>query len=197
MRKPCFIFYGNVPVNLQLAQGNNGMDIIENKVAASGLITLDLEQFLPDKNLIAAFDLKSFLFRELILREKDYRNALKTFDWSIYQGKNTAVFCSVDAIIPVWAYMLAASYLQPVAASVYMGTAEELEKQYVLSAISEFNIQPFMKERVIIKGCGDRPVPEAAYLAITAKLMPVVRSVMYGEACSTVPVYKAPAAKPE
>jgi hypothetical protein len=167
------------------------MEIV-NKVAESGIITLDLVKFLPADGSVTAFDLEPFLFRGMILREKDYRAALPLHDWQQFAGKHVALFCSADAIIPVWAYMLAVSYLQPVAASVYFGTPAELEKHLVLENIAAVNVADYDDKRVVIKGCGDTPIPDAAYAAITQKLRPVVKSLMYGEPCSTVPVYKKP-----
>lgn len=164
--------------------------MIVNKVAESGIITLDLAAYVPQDENIVVFDLKPFLFREMILKEKDYRTALQSHDWAQYTGKNVAVQCSADAIIPVWAYMLAASYLQPMAAYVYMGTAEELKKELLMRNINAIDTAEYIDKRVVIKGCGDTPIPDSAYLAITQHLRPVVKSLMYGEPCSTVPVYK-------
>ncbi|RYZ20373.1 MAG: DUF2480 family protein [Chitinophagaceae bacterium] len=160
-----------------------------NKVAASGLITLDLETFLP-KDPVVTFDLKDHLFMGLILKEKDFREALKAKDWSDYAGRNVAVLCSVDAIIPVWAYMLVASYLQPVARDVFVGSEAELYKYLVLKNVEAVNAADYADQRIVVKGCGDVAIEPYAYLAITQKLLPVVKSVMYGEPCSTVPVYK-------
>jgi len=165
------------------------METIVNKVAESGIITLDLAPFVSTDD-IAVFDLKPFLFREMILKEKDYRTALPEHDWAQYVGKHVAVMCSVDAIVPVWAYMLAVSYLQPVATSVYFGTAEELGKILIQQRIQAIDLAEYADKRVVIKGCGDTPIPEIAYLAITQQLRPVVKSLMYGEPCSTVPIYK-------
>jgi len=165
------------------------MEPIVNKVAESGLVTLDLAPFLKDCE-VTVFDLKPFLFREMILREKDYRTALTEVDWTTYQHLNVTITCSADAIIPVWAYMLAASCLQPVARSVYLGTASEMEKFLLFESIKRIDESEYAGKRVVIKGCGDLPIPDAAYVAITEKLRPVVRSLMYGEPCSTVPVYK-------
>ena len=167
------------------------METIVNKVAESGIITLDLAPYVATDN-IALFDLKPFLFREMILKEKDYRAALPAHDWTQYAGKDVAVMCSVDAIVPVWAYMLAVSYLQPVAASVYYGTPEELGKMLIQDRIMAIDIAAYTDKRVVIKGCGDTPVPEIAYLAVMQHLRPVVKSLMYGEPCSTVPIYKKP-----
>ena len=168
------------------------METIVNKVAESGIITLDLAPYVHIDN-IAVFDLKPFLFMEMILKEKDYRAALQSHDWLQYDHKDVAVTCSVDAIIPVWAYMLAASYLQPLTASVFFGTADELAKVLIQQRINQLDVLEYIDKRVVIKGCGDTPVPEAAYLAVTYRLRPVVKSLMYGEPCSTVPVYKKPA----
>lgn len=132
---------------------------------------------------------------EMILKEKDYRAALPLHDWEQYRGKHVAMFCSADAITPVWAYMLAASYLQPIAASVYFGTREELEKSIIVNRIAAIDTADYADKRVVIKGCGDTRVPEAAYVAITFHLRPVVKSIMYGEPCSTVPVYKKASVK--
>ena len=172
------------------------MDIIKNKVADSGILTLDLVSFLLNDADTASFDLKPFLFREMILKEKDYRAALLTHDWAQYADKNVAVFCSADAIVPVWAYMLAVTTIQPLAKSVYFGTVAELQKHTMLQNIAAIDVAQYEDKRVVIKGCGDIKIPDAAYIAITAHLRPVVRSLMYGEPCSTVPVYKKPAIKP-
>jgi hypothetical protein len=165
------------------------METIVNKVAESGIITLDLAPFVPSDE-VAVFDLKPFLFREMILREKDYRAALLTHDWQQFSGKHVAVTCSVDAIVPVWAYMLATSYIQPYAASVLFGTKDELVKMLINQRISQIDINEYADKRVVIKGCGDVAIPDAAYVAVTQHLRPVVKSLMYGEPCSTVPIYK-------
>jgi len=166
------------------------MDTIVNKVAESGIITLDLVEYLPKQEEIKVFDLKPFLFREMILREKDYRTSLQEHDWEQYTGKKVTITCSADAIIPMWAYMLAASYLQPVASFVFFGTQQELEKWLVEKNLEKIDAEEYTDKRVVVKGCGDVPVPEQAYVAITNKLLPVVKSLMYGEPCSTVPIYK-------
>ena len=168
-----------------------GADLIRNKVAESGIVTLDLAPYVPDASTLASFDLKPFLFMEMILREKDYRAALQTHDWSAYERKHVGIMCSADAIIPVWAYMLAATYLQPVAASVHFSAPGELSNLVITSAIATIDTGEYAGKRVVLKGCGDVAVPELAYVAATARLRPVVKSLMYGEPCSTVPVYKA------
>ncbi len=169
------------------------METLVNKVAESGIITLDLAPYIPAVEDLMTFDLKPFLFREMILKEKDYRAALQTHDWQQYSGKHVAIMCSVDAIVPVWAYMLAASYLQPLATSVYFGTQEEMLKAIVTGRINNIDTAEYTDKRVVIKGCGDTPIPDAAYVIVTHHLRPVVKSIMYGEPCSTVPVYKKPA----
>lgn len=164
-------------------------DVFVNKVAASGILTLDLENYLPGSEVVT-FDLKEHLFMGLILKEKDFREALKNLDWSLYQDKYVAITCSVDAIIPVWAYMLVATYLQPVAKEVYVGTATEMQKHLFLKNIAAIDVAEFLDQRVVIKGCGEVAIEPFAYAEITKRLRPVVKSIMYGEPCSTVPVYK-------
>jgi hypothetical protein len=161
-----------------------------NRIAASGLITLKLETYFPDTP-VAKLDLKEFLFKELLLKEKDFREHMKAHDWAQYEGKVLLAYCSSDAIIPMWAYMLVAAYATPYAAEVFQGTAENYYQAYYHRVVSEMDIQPYEGQRVIIKGCTDgRPVPAEAYLALTKRLQPVAKSIMYGEPCSTVPIYK-------
>jgi hypothetical protein len=160
-----------------------------NKVAQSGLITLDLEDFFP-KEAIVAFDIKEFLFRGLILKELDFRAALKAHDWSAYKDKTVAVFCSTDAIIPQWAFMLVATYLSAQTTEIYFGTTEEVEQKLFLLNLKSIDATKYIDEKIIIKGCGTKTVTGEAYLEITKKLQPVVKSLMFGEACSTVPIYK-------
>jgi Protein of unknown function (DUF2480) len=164
-------------------------DIILNKVSESGIITIDPEQFFPKEEIIA-FDLTPFLFRGLILKEKDFRESILNENWSKYSGKAVAVFCSSEAIIPAWAYMLVASTLSGIARSVYAGTPEEFEKKLFLQNLEQIKPTDFIDKRVVIKGCGDRQIGAYAYLALTVLLRPVVKSLMYGEPCSTVPVFK-------
>ncbi len=165
-------------------------DEIINKVSQHVLLTLDLETLLPQEPAVI-FDLKPFLFRELILKEKDFRAGLQTFDWSVYSGKTVGVTCTADAIIPQWAYMLIASYLQPVAADVFEGNEKEVIRQQLVATIRRLDPAPFRDQRVVVKGCGDQEIGAFAYLEIMRVLRPVVKSVMYGEPCSTVPIYKA------
>lgn len=164
-----------------------------NKVSESGIITLDLEAFYP-KDEVAVFDMKDHLFMGLILKEKDFREAMKNLDLTPYKNKNVALICSADAIIPMWAYMLVASYLQPVAREIIFGDEDFLHKTLFQKNIDKINPEDYRDQRVVIKGCGELPISETAYVAITNKLRPVVKSIMYGEPCSTVPVYKKPRA---
>ena len=164
-------------------------DAFVNKVAESGLVTLDLEKWYPREST-AIFDLKGYLFMEMILKEKDFREALKNTDWTVYQDKHVAITCSADAIIPVWAYMLVASYLEPVAREIIMGNEQELHKHLFLKNLGAIDPLEYADARVVIKGCGETPIPDYVYMEITRKLRPVVKSIMYGEPCSTVPVYK-------
>ncbi|HEY9362496.1 MAG TPA: DUF2480 family protein [Chitinophagaceae bacterium] len=168
-------------------------DTIINKVAESGLVTLDLEKYYP-KNETVVFDMKDHLFMGLILKEKDFREALKNLDWEIYKNKNVALTCTADAVIPVWAYMLVASYLQPVANDFVLGDEKELHRTIFLKNLSKINLQELIDQRVVVKGCGDTPIGEFAYTEITRLLRPVAKSIMYGEPCSTVPVFKRKAA---
>ena len=162
---------------------------IINKVAQSQLLSLDLEEFYP-KEKIVVFDLKPFLFMELILKEKDFRAALQETNWAEYENNIVAVTCSADAVIPVWAYMLVATYLQPVAADIIMGDEKKAVEQILLKKIQQIDINEYLDKRVVVKGCGEMPIGESAYMEITKRLRPVVKSIMYGEPCSTVPVYK-------
>ena len=164
-------------------------DMIVNKVADSGLMTIDLEDYYPKGN-IKIFDLKDYLFMGLILKEKDFRAALQNMAWEEYKDAYVGITCSADAIIPAWAYMLVASYLQPLAKEVSVGDEKTLVNNIFIKRIGAINGADFADKRVIVKGCGDVQVPETAYLEITNTLRPHVKSIMYGEACSNVPVYK-------
>lgn len=177
---------------MQLVNFAVGMsEPIINKVAESGLLTIDPESFFP-KGETAVFDLKDYLFMGMILKEKDFREALKKQDWTQYTGKNVALTCTADAIIPVWAWMLAASYLQPVAAELVMGDEKEIHRQIFLKNISAIDVNEYADKRVVVKGCGETPIEDYVYMEITKKLRPVAKSIMYGEPCSTVPVFKKP-----
>ena len=164
-------------------------DAIVNKVASSPLLSLDLEEYYP-KEKIAVFDIKPHLFMELILKEKEFRAVLQDHDWEQYRDTIVAVTCTTDAIIPVWAYMLVASYLQPIAKDVIFGDDKTALQQQFLKNIDAIDINDFVDKRVVVKGCGDIPIGEFAYMEITKKLRPVVKSIMYGEPCSTVPIFK-------
>jgi len=164
-------------------------DPIVNKVADSGLVTLDLETYYPNES-IAEFDLKDYLFMGLVLKEKDFREALKKIDWEGYRGKYVGVVCSTDAIIPPWAYMLVASYLQPVAADLFISDAKRIQENLFLKNIKGIDLHDYIDQRVVVKGCGDKTIGEFAYLEVTKLLRPVAKSIMYGEPCSTVPIYK-------
>lgn len=165
-----------------------------NRVAASGLITLNLEDFFP-KEEILLFDLKDYLFMELVLKEKDFRIALKALDWSQYEDKILLITCSTDAIIPVWAYMLVTAYATPFATTVFQGTKEEFYKKALSDKLNKLDITQYENQLLVIKGCSDKPVPPATYVELTRLLQPVARSIMYGEPCSTVPIYKKPKQK--
>jgi hypothetical protein len=164
-------------------------ETIVNRVAESGIITINLEDYYP-KEEIVVFDLKDHLFRGLILKEKDFREALKNINWQKYENKNVAITCTTDAIIPMWAYMLAAIYLQPVASEVAFGNKNDLISNILIKKLAAINGEEFTDKRVVIKGCGDIQIPQVAYVEITNKLRPFAKSIMYGEACSTVPIYK-------
>lgn len=164
---------------------------ITNKVASSGIITIDLEEFYPkgERKLI---DIKPQLFQELILREKDFREYIKNTDWSIYQDCYVAIICSTDAIIPTWAYMLMSLALEPYAKKICFGNLEQLESILYEEQLAKHNFEQYKDARIVVKGCGKLPVPTQAYVNLTAKLKPLAKSIMYGEPCSTVPLYKAP-----
>ena len=164
---------------------------ILNKVAKSGLIQLDMADFFPIEEIIE-YDIAQNLWQEIALKEKDFRAFIKENDWSTYQNKHVALTCSVDAIIPSWAYMLLSSALQEFAVTIHFGSKQEVEQQLLLQAIRSINSNEYQDTRIVIKGCGDRTVSEAAWVEITNKLQPFAKSLMYGEPCSTVPVYKRP-----
>ena len=160
-----------------------------NKVAQSGLITLKLEDFAPEAE-IASFDLTNYLFKGLVLREKDFRLAVAEVDWSKYKDQYLAVFCSADAIIPVWAYMLVAVKAEPFVKGVFLAPPQEVETRIFLERIQSLDPEAFRNARVVVKGCAERTIPDSAFLEIPQKLRPYVKSLFYGEPCSTVPVYK-------
>ncbi|PRY07893.1 uncharacterized protein DUF2480 [Pontibacter ummariensis] len=167
------------------------MSEIINKVAQSALVTLNLEELVhPGERVV--YDIKDNLFHGLILKEKDFRAFMKEHDWLQYQGKNVAIICSADAIVPTWAYMLLATKLQNHANHYVFGNLEALEQSLMQEAINKINVEEYQDGKVVVKGCAGVEVPTYAYVEIMRKLLPVVSSLMYGEPCSTVPLYKRP-----
>jgi hypothetical protein len=164
------------------------MEII-NKVTQSGLVTIDLEDMHQPGDRVL-FDIKSWLFEELILKEKDFREQLKTHKWEDYKDKFVAITCTADAIVPTWAYMLIATQLEPFAKKIVFGDLKKLEEKLFSDAISKLNLSDYKDQRIVVKGCSNIEVPISAYVELTEKLRPHVKSIMYGEPCSTVPVYK-------
>ncbi len=163
--------------------------VIKNKVAESGIVTIDLEDFYPKEDKIV-FDIKDYLFMGLILKEKDFRLALQNLEIEAYRDKYVAVTCTADAIIPMWAYMLIASALQPVAKAVVFGNEQTLINTIFIKNLCHINAEEYLDKRVVVKGCGEVQIPETAYLEITNILRPFAKTIMYGEPCSTVPIYK-------
>ena len=162
---------------------------IVNKIANSGLITIDLSDYAPKENILL-FDVKDFLFEGIVLKEKVFRASLKAFDFSVYKGKIVSLCCSSDAIVPMWAYMLISSYLNPICSQLFFGTKEEVFQKILLKNINNISAEKFDEKKVIVKGCGNISLSEGLYVAITQKLQNNVSSLMFGEACSAVPVYK-------
>lgn len=162
-----------------------------NRVAQSGIITINLESYFPKQRMVS-FDLKDYLFMEMILKEKDFREILKNKDWSEYKDTILLIHCSVNAIIPVWAYMLISSYAEAYATEIYVGDSEAYLTHHYQNVIDSLDIDSYKDKRIVIKGCSDKPVPAGAYQALTKRLKPEVLSIMYGEPCSTVPIYKRP-----
>ena len=162
---------------------------IINKVEQSGLVQIDLEE-LYLKGQREVVDLKPWLYEELILKEKDFREYVKAHDWTQYKGKYVAVTCSADAIIPTWAFMIVATHLAPYAADLVFGDLSKLEEYLFFKRLSLIDPESYRNQRVVVKGCADLPVPATAYVELTRLLQPVVKSIMYGEPCSTVPVFK-------
>ena len=165
------------------------MNEIINRVAISPIVTIDLEDYYTPGERVG-FDLKEFLFQGIVLKEKDYREALKKLEWGKYKGKQVAVFCGVDAILPTWAFMLAMTYLEGIAAEAIVGDLEALEQYLFQKSLTSINSLDYEDKPVVVKGCSKLPVPIFAYGEITKKLMGKARSIMYGEPCSTVPLYK-------
>lgn len=162
---------------------------IVNRVANSKLVTVNLEAFYPEGERVL-FDLKDWLYEEFVLREKEFRNSVKEHNWSQYEGQYVALTCSTDAIIPAWAYMLITTELQPYAKRIVLGNLEELETSIYQEIISKLEVEQYHDLPLIIKGCSNKPVPKNAYIQLVQKLQPVAKSMMFGEACSSVPLYK-------
>ena len=164
-------------------------EVFINKVANSGIETINLETYFPVGDRVS-IDVKELLFMELVLKEKDFREWIKANDWTQYSEKFVAVYCSSDAIVPTWAYMLISSKLSGIAQKVVFGDLNALESALWENALNTLEVENYKDKKVVIKGCGDLPVSAAAYTNISSKLVPVVQSLMYGEPCSTVPVFK-------
>lgn len=162
---------------------------IVNKVAQSGLITIDLTEIFPPGERVF-YDIKDNLFQGLMLREKDFRTFIKEHNWESYQNKHVAIGCSVDAIVPTWAYMLLANKLAPFAETIVFGDLNTLETVIFDRQLSKFDFEKYRDQRVVVKGCGETHIPESAYVDITVKLSSIAKSIMYGEPCSTVPIFK-------
>lgn len=164
-----------------------------NKVKKSKLITLDLQKFYDDTEVIE-FDLKDYLYMEFVLKEKDFRTALGEHDWSQYEGKYLSVFCSTDAIIASWAYMLVATHARQHAKDVLFGSKDDVLHELYRRNIDAVDWSQYYGERILLKGCSDKILPPSVYLLVTQKLLPYTDRLMYGEACSFVPVYRKPKA---
>jgi hypothetical protein len=170
---------------------NKMEETIINRVAKSGLISLDLEDFY-DTGERVLYDLKDNLFMGLILKEKDFREFLKTHDWTQYAGKNVAITCTEDAVVPTWAYMLLAIQLEPYANLIVFGNLQDLEQKLYDEALAKINFEEYTGAKVVVKGCSKVAVPTTAYVEVTRRLRPYAQSIMFGEPCSTVPLYKKP-----
>ncbi|MBO3100224.1 DUF2480 family protein [Gelidibacter pelagius] len=162
---------------------------IINRVANSKLVVVNLEDYYP-KGQRTVFDIKNWLFQELVLREKDFRAHVSEHDWSQYQDHYVALTCTSDAIVPAWAFMLLTIHLQPYAKTIVVGSLEQLETSIYQEVIQNIETDAFVDQPLIIKGCTNKPVPANAYIMLSQKLKPLARSIMYGEACSSVPLYK-------
>ncbi len=166
-------------------------NILVNRVAKSGIVTLNLEEYYPDTEFII-FDIKDYLFKEFILKEKDFRQALNEYDWSGCDAKTLLIYCSNDAIVPIWAYMLVASHAEAYAKESYVGDQEMYLNHYYQVKINSLDISEYTDKRIVIKGCSNKPVPSGAYQELTRRLKPIALSIMFGEPCSMVPIYKKP-----
>lgn len=165
------------------------MDEIVNRIAKSPLISIDLEEFYPEGKRML-FDLKDFLIEEFMLKEKDFRENLKNHNWAQYGDAYVALTCTTDAILPSWAYLLVATYLQPHAKKVVKGNLQDLETALYRDVIADLDISAYEGKKIMIKGCSKKPVPDAAFVELIEKIQPIVDSLMFGEACSTVPLFK-------
>ncbi|MCK0179534.1 DUF2480 family protein [Flavobacteriaceae bacterium S0862] len=164
-------------------------DEIINRVANSKLVTIDLEDYYPEGNRIL-FDIKDWLLEGFVLREKDFRQQASEHNWEQYKNSFVALHCSTDAIVPAWAYMLLSTYLEPYATKIVTGDLSTLETSIYQDIISELDVSEFQDKPLIVKGCSNKPIPDNAYIQLTTKLKPIAKSIMYGEACSSVPLYK-------
>lgn len=162
---------------------------IVNRVANSALQVFDLEDYYPEGDRVA-IDISQWLWQGFVLREKEFREALKDFDWQQFSGSYVALYCSTDAIVPAWAYMLITVYLQPYAKLIAQGSVEQLQANLYTQILEKVDYTPFEGKPVIIKGCSKKPVPQEAYVTAAQKLMPYAKSIMFGEACSSVPLFK-------
>ncbi|MBK6522838.1 MAG: DUF2480 family protein [Bacteroidia bacterium] len=167
------------------------MEEIENKVANSGIITIDPEEFYTSGERVV-YDIKPMLFKEIILKEKDFREEIKNTDWSKYKNKLVAIICTADAVIPTWAYMLLTLAMEPYAKKMVFGDIAILENELFSEKLAALNLQQYKDARIVIKGCGEKNIPTNVYVKLTAMLKPIAKSIMYGEPCSTVPLFKAP-----
>ncbi len=159
-----------------------------NRVANSSIVTINLEGFFPNEEIVE-MDLTHFLFKGLIIREKDFRQSLDDWEWASLQGKNLCVFCSTDAIIPMWAYQLVAIKANPHAHNIFQGTSKEYIAYHYIKELNALDLSQYQDKRIVIKGCSDKPVPAVAYAEIAKLLQPVAKKLMYGEPCSMVPLY--------
>ena len=166
------------------------MDEIVNKVASSGIVSIDLEEFYDSTEKVL-FDIKPHLFMQLMLKEKDFREFIKMHDWSVYKNKYVGIVCSADAIVPTWAYMLLTIALEPFAKRVFFGNEEVIDNFLFAEKIAQLDTAKYKDARIVIKGCGDKQIPTQAFVLLTSVLKPLAKSIMYGEPCSTVPLYKA------
>jgi len=189
LRRTFFISLSKICVISEKKKRN--LSEIQNKVANSGIITIDPEEFYTTGERVL-FDIKPMLFQEIILKEKDFRDQIKNTDWSKYQDKLIAITCTADAIVPTWAYMLLTLAFEPFAKKIVFGDLPILENELFNEKLAALNIEQYKDARIVIKGCGEKEIPANVYVKLTALLKPLVKSIMYGEPCSTVPLYKAP-----